>query len=65
MKNYKIYPLLIQPYLENAILHGLSEKEGKKRVFLTVKELGENLLIIIQDNGVGREAAMKIKNESI
>jgi ligand-binding sensor domain-containing protein len=52
----QIPPLLLQPYVENAIWHGLSEKEGKG--FLEVKvEIKDGLLhCVVDDNGIGREA---------
>lgn len=55
---YSVPPLLIQPYVENAIVHGLaqSEKEGLQ---LTVSALLENeyLVYTIEDNGIGRKKA--------
>jgi LytS/YehU family sensor histidine kinase len=52
--------LIIQPFLENSLLHGLMHKKGNKK--LTIEfDLGEELLCIITDNGVGREEAKRIK----
>jgi len=51
--------MLIQPYVENAIWHGLlplSNREGNLTISIT-EEDHDNLLIVIEDNGVGREAA--------
>ena len=60
--NYKIPPLLIQPYVENAIQHGLRhKKDGKGLLNITAQENDEGILIIIADNGIGRVAAQKIK----
>jgi PAS domain S-box-containing protein len=58
--------LLIQPYVENAILHGLYNKEGKGSLAVKVSCINEFLLFEIEDDGVGRAAAHKIraKNES-
>lgn len=54
----KIPPMIIQPFLENAILHGLSHKEGGKgELKLSFKDLGETLECTIEDNGVGRDKA--------
>lgn len=51
--NYiKIMPLLIQPIVENAFVHGLEAKEGNGLLTITVKS-EESLLILVQDNGVG------------
>lgn len=49
-----IPPMLIQPYVENAILHGFSDKTNREG-FIKVETKSENnrLIIIISDNGVG------------
>jgi tetratricopeptide (TPR) repeat protein len=52
--------LIIQPFLENALLHGLMHKKGRKNLSIEFK-LEEELLCIITDNGVGREEAKRIK----
>lgn len=55
-----IPPLLIQPFVENALVHGLLHKEGERKLTITFK-LHEHLICIIEDNGIGREQASKIK----
>ena len=58
----KIPPLVLQPFLENAIWHGLSSKKGSKKISLVVDIISEDFIkISIEDNGIGRDAAMKIK----
>jgi ligand-binding sensor domain-containing protein len=47
-------PMLLQPYVENAIWHGLMPKEGEKRLFISAYIKQEHIVCIIQDNGVGR-----------
>ncbi|MCI4668573.1 MAG: histidine kinase [Bacteroidia bacterium] len=62
----KIPPMLIQPYIENAIWHGLRYKPEKGELFISIHEEGEKRLIInILDNGIGRQqsALMKTKNQ--
>lgn len=56
-----IPPMLIQPFIENALLHGLLHKEGQKilRIDFFMKE--ETLYCVIEDNGIGREHARKIQ----
>lgn len=56
-----IPPMLIQPFIENALLHGLLHKEGKKKLNIRF-QLNEHLVCIVEDNGVGREKAREIKN---
>jgi len=60
----QIPPLLMQPYVENAIWHGLMHRKiagGHLQVTLMKRD---NVLVIeIEDNGVGREAAAKMKHQ--
>lgn len=55
-------PLLMQPYVENAILHGLNPKpeKGKLQIHLSSEE--NFLICTITDNGIGREKAAEIKH---
>jgi sensor histidine kinase YesM len=60
----KIPPTLIQPFVENAILHGLryrnKSNDGQGGFLkITVEEVEKNLVVRIEDNGVGRENARK------
>jgi Histidine kinase/Y_Y_Y domain len=48
-------PLLLQPYVENAIIHGLMPKEGPKCLIIKIYVNAEVLHCIIDDNGVGRQ----------
>lgn len=58
---YKIPPMLLQPYLENAIWHGLRyrEKPGFLKVHLSQKN--DTLVICIEDNGIGRRKSAALK----
>ncbi len=53
-------PLLIQPFVENSLLHGLLHKEGQKDLKITF-ELKDALVCTIEDNGIGRERSKAIK----
>jgi len=55
-------PMIIQPFVENAIWHGLMPKQGSKKVFIEFVQANDSLLYCtITDNGIGREAAAAIK----
>jgi sensor histidine kinase YesM len=52
--NYLIPPLLIQPFVENAILHGLRHKTGTDgHIAIHIYEGKEELIVKIEDNGIG------------
>ena len=56
IKNEKMPELLLQPVVENAIEHGLDEKEdGDKKIFLSFKGKGDDVEITVRDNGLGME----------
>lgn len=55
---YRIKTLLIQPLVENAIRHGLFDKEGVGTVKVTVRRLTDELLIVVEDDGVGMEGEL-------
>ncbi len=52
--------MLIQPYVENAIKHGLMHKEGDKKIKINFKLEGKYLLCEVDDNGIGRETALAL-----
>ena len=57
--------LLLQPFLENAIWHGLIHKDGYKKLSVNFKEDRGRLVCTIEDNGVGRQKAHQIKSGKI
>lgn len=61
IENVSIPPMLIQPFIENALIHGLLHKEGVKKLKIEF-QLNDQLICIIEDNGVGREQSKIIKN---
>ena len=59
--DYKVPPLIIQPFVENAILHGLKNKTGNNGILvITIKKVDDTIQYTIEDNGIGREAAKLI-----
>ncbi len=60
-----ITPLLLQPYVEHAIWHGLMQKkEGRGKISVSIRKESNSLICILEDNGIGRTAAKKIKSKS-
>ncbi len=51
----KIPPMLMQPYVENAIKHGLLHKKGKKELLIDFQPDEGFLQVSIDDNGIGRK----------
>ncbi len=51
--------LLVQPFLENAVWHGLAPKQGEKKLNVRFAMRGEQVVCTVEDNGVGRNAAPK------
>jgi Histidine kinase/Y_Y_Y domain len=74
-KNYQIPPLLLQPFIENAILHGLRglrSREGLLKITLKTAEVSQKkegitevLFCRIEDNGIGREASKAINEHNL
>lgn len=56
-------PMLVQPFVENAILHGLAPKQGKGLLTIHYQQDSNGLLVMIADNGIGLTASKKLKKE--
>jgi LytS/YehU family sensor histidine kinase len=63
----EIPPLLLQPYVENAIWHGLMNKEEGGKVEISTQLISEKkiLKITISDDGIGRKKAGEIKSKKL
>jgi sensor histidine kinase YesM len=59
LSQYNIPPLLLQPFVENAIWHGLSPSSNPEKCLDITIDTSQNLIITIQDNGIGRKASAK------
>lgn len=44
-------PLLLQPFVENSIWHGLSARPDKGKIIITIKSNGDRLQLVVEDNG--------------
>ena len=61
INDIQIPPMLIQPFVENAIKHGLLHKEGQKTLTISF-EVNDVIICKVSDNGVGRKKAQEIKD---
>ena len=60
-----IPPLLLQPFVENAVWHGLMHKEERGWLSITMEVHDQVLTCIIRDNGIGRRKAALLKSKSV
>ncbi len=60
IEGIEIPPLLIQPFIENALVHGLLHKAGKKTLKIEFEQK-DKIICTITDNGIGRTKAKEIK----
>ena len=65
LENTEIPPLLIQPYIENAILHGLINKNDKGDLWLSLERNNGLLICKIEDNGIGRARSQEIEQGKV
>ncbi|MGY3795335.1 tetratricopeptide repeat-containing sensor histidine kinase [Aquimarina sp. 433] len=59
----KIPSMVIQPYIENAIIHGFSHSPFKGKLNIKLKKENNTVVCNVRDNGIGREASEKLKNK--
>ncbi|WP_405380469.1 histidine kinase [Maribacter sp. LLG6340-A2] len=65
VNKYQIPPMLLQPYIENAIWHGLRYREAKGLLRVSIKvESNNSVAICITDNGIGRKKSASIKTQN-
>jgi LytS/YehU family sensor histidine kinase len=57
-------PMLIQPYIENAVWHGLRYKENKGHLSLIMRKVTNGLQVEITDDGIGRRKSGQLKTEN-
>jgi tetratricopeptide (TPR) repeat protein len=60
----RIPPLLVQPFVENAVWHGLMHKDERGSLLVRLRVDGDMLTCVVRDNGVGRKRAGMLKSKS-
>ncbi|HEY0743827.1 MAG TPA: histidine kinase [Chryseosolibacter sp.] len=60
----EIPPMLIQPYIENAVWHGLRYKDTKGHLQLIMRKVSDGLQVEIVDDGIGRKRSAQLKTEN-
>lgn len=61
---YSIPPLIIQPFVENAIVHGLFNKSGQGNLEIELQMLEDKIYCRVADDGIGRELAQEIRKKN-
>jgi len=59
----EIPPMIIQPYIENAIIHGLVKKANPGMIYIRIKMEEQALFWEIEDDGIGHEASLKLQEQ--
>ncbi|MBT8270925.1 MAG: histidine kinase [Flavobacteriaceae bacterium] len=63
-ENFQIPPMLLQPYIENAVWHGLRYKKEKGLLSIKIDQPEPGIIaIVISDNGIGRERSKQMKTD--
>jgi LytS/YehU family sensor histidine kinase len=60
-----IPPMILQPYIENAIWHGLMQSDNVGKLMIEIEQKGNNIEFRIIDNGIGRKKSLELKNKAI
>lgn len=62
----QVPPLLLQPFVENAIWHGIMHsQQNDKTVFVKINETNQGFHFVIEDNGIGRTKSARLKSNSL
>lgn len=61
---HKVPTMLIQPFVENSICHGIKSLKSQGKIIVDLKLSGDLIICTIEDNGIGREKAMEIKQKT-
>ncbi|MBE0637863.1 MAG: histidine kinase [Bacteroidales bacterium] len=62
-ENIFVPPMLAQPFIENAIEHGIKHRETKGNISISYTRNGQGLILTIEDDGIGREKAGELRQK--
>jgi tetratricopeptide (TPR) repeat protein len=62
-ESIRILPMLVQPFVENAIEHGFKHSDIKGEIGIRFRKKDEAIVIEIEDNGIGRQKAVELKEQ--
>ncbi|MEH6680816.1 MAG: tetratricopeptide repeat protein [Sediminicola sp.] len=65
LENTLVPPLILQPFIENSIWHGISPKPGRGHINIHILKKGEMLICTVEDNGVGHSPATMGERRSL
>jgi LytS/YehU family sensor histidine kinase len=60
-----IPPMIIQPYIENAILHGIAHKKNRGTIRVIIKPINQYLECVVEDDGIGRQKAVELTSKTM
>jgi ligand-binding sensor domain-containing protein/two-component sensor histidine kinase len=60
----EIPPMIVQPYIENAIIHGLLHKPTRGNITIDFRLRGSRIICTVTDDGIGREKSMELEQQS-
>lgn len=64
-EDFSLPPLILQPVIENAIKHGISKKQSGGTIILRTREMDDQIVITVEDDGVGFEESELAKKGSV
>ena len=62
-ENTLVPPMILQPFIENSIWHGISPKEGNGHIDIDIKKEGGMIRYLVEDDGVGRQLENRSKTK--
>ena len=62
LKSIMVPALIVQPFIENAIWHGIMPKEGYGSIHVSIEGKENNIVCVIEDDGIGRNVSMQNKS---